>query len=141
MLSYECLIKAFNKAFPLSDYFYAWKRTSKNQVQKNGEQISKCNVFLTFFLLTTCSRTSSGTFLDTLVTFLAEEWEKMSGDLVTFRASLMVLDETWLMSTIMPNLFISLTIISPNPDKPLFKTGSLPPSASEESALSSEVSS
>ena len=103
-----------------------------------GEQISKCNVFLIFFLLTTFSRTSSGTFLDTLVTFLAEEWEKMSGDLVTFRASLMVLDETWLMSTIMPNLFISLTIISPNPDKPLFKTGSLPPSASEVSALSSK---
>ena len=64
----------------------------------------------------------------------------MSGDLVTFRASLMVLDETWLMSTIMPNLFISLTIISPNPDKPLFKTGSLPPSASEVSALSRKVS-
>ena len=97
-------------------------------------------MFFWGFLLTTCSRTSFGTFLDTLVTFLAEEWEKMSGDLVTFRASLMVLDETWLMSTIMPNLFISLTIISPNPDKPLFKTGSLPPSASEESALSSKVS-
>ena len=113
----------------------------KNQVQKkNGGQISKCNVFLVVFLLTTFSRTSSGTFLDTLVTFLAEEWEKMSGDLVTFSASLMVLDETWLMSTIMPNLFISLTIISPNPDKPLFKTGSLPPSLSEESALSSKVS-
>ena len=103
-----------------------------------GNRSANVMFFWLFFLLTTCSRTSFGTFLDTLVTFLAEEWEKMSGDLVTFRASLMVLDETWLMSTIMPNLFISLTIISPNPDKPLFKTGSLPPSASEVSALSSK---
>ena len=47
----------------------------------------------------------------------------------------MVLAETWLMSTIMPNLFISLTISSPKLDRPAFVSGSLPSSATEESAL------
>lgn len=48
----------------------------------------------------------------------AEECEKMSGALLTFRASLIVALAVWLRSISIPSLFISLTTVSPNVVRP-----------------------
>ena len=85
--------------------------------------------------LTNCSRTSSGTLRVTLATLRAEECENITGARVVFNASRMVLLDTWLMSTNMPNRFISLIIVRPKAEIPSFVTGMLPLSLSDESAL------
>ena len=49
--------------------------------------------------------------------------------------SCMVSLEVWVMSTIIPNLFISYTTWNPNSDKPLLLTGTSPDSDTAESPL------
>lgn len=61
---------------------------------------------------------SSGTFLEELQMANAEECEKMSGALLTRRASLMVALAVWLRSISIPSLFISWTTVFPNAVRP-----------------------
>ena len=51
-------------------------------------------VTVSYDILTSCWRTSSGTFLVAWHRAAAEEWEKMTGALVTARASLIVCWDT-----------------------------------------------
>lgn len=74
--------------------------------------------FGNFYVLTSCLRISSGTFLEELQIANAEECEKMSGALLTLRASLIVALAVWLRSISIPSLFISLTTVSPNVVRP-----------------------
>ena len=74
---------------------------------------------------TTLSKILSGTFLSWSYTPLTDECENMTGARVTSKASDIVLLETWERSTSIPILFISLTMSSPNFDKPLFRTGTV----------------
>lgn len=60
-------------------------------------------------ILTILLRMSSWTFLWWWHNAQADEWLKMTGDLVTSKASLIVFFETWERSTSMPNRFISNT--------------------------------
>ena len=81
------------------------------------------------YLLTSCFKISSGTFLEELQMAKADEWEKMTGALLALKASLMVALAVWLRSINIPSLFISWTTAFPNAVRP-------PPKANENFTLS-----
>lgn len=75
------------------------------------------NISCSCFLTSSWS-ISSGTFLVELHTANADEWENMSGALLTRKASRIVALAVWLRSINIPSLFISRTTAFPNPVRP-----------------------